>query len=153
MTEQEKKTVKQMWEMNEPISQIVKMLPYKKNVAKQLIFKMRADGEILPRGRRKGVELVRQAYESGMTDIAEICETYQLKRSSVLEYLWRSGIKIGRKHQKRVLRPFSEQSAEIINLLEKGEKQSEIARKFGISRQRVSDIKKRHEKRKKNENL
>lgn len=147
MTEQEKKTVKQMWEMNEPISQIVKMLPYKKTAAKQLILKMRTDGEISQRGRRNGVELVRQAYESGMTDVAEICETYQLKRSSVLEYLRRNGIHIGKKHAKGVLRQFSEQSTDIIILLENGEKQSEIARKFGISRQRVFDIKKRHEKR------
>lgn len=148
MTEVEVLEIKKKWEAGVPIGQIVRTMPYKKSTALQYIWKLQRDGVIVKRARKRGRELVVDAYKNGMHNPYELAETYGYTHKTVQTYL--SDAKLGRpKHENGKLwakRPYDKRTEEILKCLESGMGVSETARRFGVSRQWVFAIKKRSEK-------
>lgn len=146
MTEREVENIKRQWEIGVPIGQIVRTMPYSQTTALRHIWELQNKGVLLPRKRKRGVDLVSEAYNRGMTNPHEIAETYGYTIRTVYEYLKRTN-----PHRERVKhnwkkRGFNEQTIEILKCLEKGMGVNETARKFGVTKQWVSVVKKRSEK-------
>ncbi len=144
MTENDKSLIIRLWNGGVPIAEICKMLPYKAFHIKQMVGELRTDGTLPPRERGNKRQLVVDAYNGGMTNPYEIAETYGLTCGTVKLYLWEGGVQ--RPYPKKHYRPkpITDKSMEILDALET-QTQSEVARKFGVSRQWVSALKKRME--------
>ena len=145
MTEFEIAQVKKQWEAGVRIKDIVQTLPYSKKSAEYQIYKLRVEGVLQERKRKSGKELVVQAYKSGITNPYEIAEQYGYSHKTVQIYLTEA--KLGRDRPKRNWKKIdhSEKTELIIECLENGGRVNETARQFGVTKQRVSQIKKRLE--------
>lgn len=91
---------------------------------------------------KRGVSRVVNAYLEGNTDIDKLSEDYGYARGTVVSYLNKSGIKLGRPKSYNAGCE-CERTKQIIKCLKKGEKATEISKKFGVSRQYVSALYKR----------
>ena len=148
LTEKDIADIKQKWEVGVSINRIIRSMPFSAIKARQLLNDMRTDGMLPPRERKNGTELVVAAYQSGVRNPYEIAEMLGYAHNTVVCYLNKTGVKRCRNAtnwNKRKPTECSQQTKEIQRLLADGTKACEVAKMFGISKQRVSQIKKRSE--------
>jgi transposase len=146
MTEFEIASIKRQWEAGVPIKQIVLTMPYKQSSSLKYIWGLQRDGVLLPRQRKRGEDLVVEAYKNGMTNPYEIAEVYGYSADSVRIWLCRANLGRKRPEHNWKKKDTSAQTKAIIKCLKNGMSVSETAKKFGLTRQRVSAIKIRSEK-------
>ena len=150
MTEQEIRSIKNQWEVGVSISKIVKTMPYQRATAFRKIWELQEKGVLPPRERKRGRELVIDAYKSGMKNPYEIAETYGYAINSVRNWLSNAGLNRDRpkKNWKKTdcnQNHYSDRTKEILEHLRGGMGVNRVARVFGVSKQWVSAIKKRSE--------
>ena len=148
MTEQEIRSIKNQWEIGVSISKIVKTMPYPRSTAFRKIWELQQEGVLPPRERKRGRELAISAYKSGMKNPYEIAETYGYKVNSVKN--WLSNARLCRERpahnwKKGKQKQFSQRTKEILDCLKGGMGVNQTARFFGVSKQWVSNVKKRSE--------
>ncbi len=145
MTEFEISSIKKQWEAGVPIQQIVQTMPYKRRTAENYIWKLRVDGVLPERNKRNGKELVSKAYNSGIKNPYEIAEMYGYAPKSV--QTWLSELNLHRERPKHNWKKVQhcEKTNEIMACLERGERVCELSRRFGVSKQWVSQLKKKME--------
>ena len=132
-----KKEIIRLWDAMLPMEQIYQMLPCKLADAKRYVANLREDGTLKPRQKKEhSMDLVAKAYELGITDLDELADMFGFKRSTIVEYL----------NKKGVVRPrpltyntkVSEKTNQIMQeLVEAKISQSQIAKKYGVTRQYV----------------
>ena len=146
MTEQQKQKIINLWLGGMSISQIAHMFPVTQKEYKSTIKQMKESGEF-PTERRTTVDKVREMYESGITNPYEIAETYGISVATVRHIKQNIlHIKHPRPSHNYRLRKKSAKNTEIKAQIRLGKKSlSQIARDFGVSRQRVFAIKKEME--------
>ena len=146
MTEYEILSIKHQWEAGVPVKQNVLTMPYKKSTSLQHIWKLQDEGVLPPRARKRGEDLIVEAYKNGMENPYELAETYGYSPNTVKAWLIRAKLGRTRPSQNWKKKKTSSQTKKIFQCLESGMGISETARKFGVSRQWVSAVKKRSEK-------
>jgi DNA invertase Pin-like site-specific DNA recombinase len=150
MTEQEKKQIISMWESRMTILDIVRTLPYTQREARRMINELRADGTLKPRKKKRMLnEAIMEIFNSGTTDRYEIAEILGVSYRTVLNRLQKMGIHLGRPAHNHKKMPIKDTTAQIMDDIRKGEMSySQIAKKYGVSRGRVGNIKQQMIKRK-----
>lgn len=145
MTDFEIAALKRQWEAGVPIRQLVLMMPYKKTAAMKKIWQMQRDGILPERKRKRGADLVVEAYKRGVHNPYELAELYGYSSRSVKS--WLSNARLGRKRPEHnwKKKDIDEKTKRILKCLESGMGVCETARKFGVSKQWVSAVKKRSE--------
>ena len=145
MTVYEIEAIKRQWEAGVAIEQIVRTMPYKRATAFRYVWELRREGVLPDRPRKNGRELVVEAYKSGMHNPYEIAEMYGFAYKTVTNYL--SEAKLDRPQFENgklwVKRDYNSKTKKILDCLASGASISETARRFGVSRQWVSVVKKR----------
>lgn len=151
MTENDKNLIITLWENGEPISHIIKMLPYPTETARQMVVDLRKNGvlELDRRSNRAGGWRILQMYKEGTTNPYEIAEKLNYSINTVQLIL--SSAKLGRKrpehnYKKTRMLTYDElcdNSKRIVDLLREGKDCTEIARIVGCSKQNVFLVKKR----------
>jgi transposase len=145
MTENDKRQIISLWESGVALEQIYQMLPYKRYHAFKMVRELRADGTLKPRKKaERAIELVALAWQTETKDIDELAEMFGYNPSTIDKYLQLSGVREGKRQPNSY--KISDKTHEIIAELETNTSLSEIARKFGVSRQYVHQIKIRLEK-------
>ena len=143
MTENERRQIKNFWESGATIEQIIRLLPYRRKDSQQMIRELRVDGTLKPRKRKeRSRQILADAVNNGMTDLDELSETYGFTKSTIIAYLTNTGAKRGRPAHNPKKRELSQQTQQIISELQKGKTVAQIAKKYGLSRQRIHSIKK-----------
>lgn len=148
MTEQDKNLIISLWNNGETVSNIIKMLPYDENTARNMIKELR-DGNILKdRTKRNAKECVKIAVEQGIMNKYQIAEMYGYDITTIENAIISLRIKRQRPHKnykKRKEVELSEQTHKIIeDLRAKEQTQGAIAKKYNVSRQYVSWLKKKY---------
>lgn len=145
MTERDKEQIKVMWESRLTVEQIVSLLPHPRRVTEKIIRQMKKDGGLPKRSRREMItEKLRQEYESGNTNVYVLARKYDLKASTVTRYLVSAGVKSGRPPHNYKETPLNEKAQQIIADIRQDDLSgAEIARKHGVSRQYVLQLKQR----------
>lgn len=151
MTENDKNLIVSLWENGEPISHIIKMLPYSTETARQMIVDLRKNNvlKLENRSNRAGGWRIVKMYNDGITNPYEIAEKLNYSINTVQIVL--SKAKLGRerpKHNYKKTRTLTydelcDNSRKIIDLLKIGKDCTEIARMLGCTRQNVFIIKKK----------
>jgi transposase len=145
MTESDKRQIISLWESGVALEQIYQMLPYKRYDALKMVRELRADGTLKPRKKtERAIELVALAWQTETKDIDELAEMFGYTAETIKTYLVKSGVRGGKRDHATY--KVSDKTHEIIAELETNTSLSEIARKFGVSRQYVHQIKIRLEK-------
>ena len=145
MTEVELNNIKAMWESGASLEQIYQMLPCRRYTAYKLVRELRDEGILKPRKRtERAIKAVALAWETETKNPDELSEIFGYTKTTINTYLQKSGVRQG----KRQAMNFNhcELTNKIVDELNSGAKMSEIASKFGVSRQYVFKIKKRLEK-------
>lgn len=151
MTEQDKTLIQKLWVSRQPISCIIRMLPYPENEARKMVKALREDGTLTDEVRKKdGTAEIMKLYHSGVTSPYEIAEKSGYALNTVNDVLQRQ--KLGRKrpphnYRKRMptdITTLNAKTQEIVTALKHGEVSSIIAKKYNVSRQYVSKIKKKY---------
>ena len=145
MSEIDKAMVVRLWNCGVPMKQIARTMPCSQIVARRTLLQMRNDGELPPRKRKRGADLVVAAYESGMHNPYEIAETYGYSPLTVKAWLQRAKVIKERAKHNWKKRDYNEQTRAILDSLESGTRICDICRQFGASRQWVYAVKKRSE--------
>ena len=142
ITEMDIKLIKQYWNSRLTIDQIAQMLPYPVYIAKSMIKSLKRDGTLPKRSLQQMTrDKVVDAYNSGIRDVAEIADIFHLEPSTVRVYLCDAGIK---RHKNRKTYAHCERTEEILAAIRNREGNlTELAKRFGVSRQYVHQIKKR----------
>lgn len=142
MTEIEQ--IKSMLEAGMPKRRIARMLPYKEYVAMAMMQYLQQSGELPKRKKGTKMALCADAARKGMT-CREISNEYGIGIRTVRNYLSLMGVKANKpkKYESHKKRQCSAQTDAIKERIKKNEPLSEIARYYGISRQRVFIIKQR----------
>ena len=145
MTEREKTQIISMWESRLTIEQMIRLIPKPRRVAEKMIADLRADGSLKARSRREMlVDKLSAEYISGTTDIYELSKMFDIRPNTVTKYLTEAGFKKGREPKNFKRRELNAKAKEILGEFIKDElTDSEIARKFGVSRQYVYQLKQR----------
>jgi hypothetical protein len=135
-----KNEIKRLWDSGVAIETIVRSLPTTIVLARDTIKEMRLSGELKPRSKH---EITRQKiealFEKGYNK-QQIASELAMSTRTVNDYLADMGIK-GRPPKNYKPRKRSEKTHIIINELQKPQiSYSEIARKYGVSRQYVYRI-------------
>ncbi len=151
MKENDREFIIKMWESGEPISQIIRMLPYPAEIARQYIVDMRKAGVLLleRRSNRAGGWRIINMYKEGITNPYEIAEKLNYSMHTVNDVL--SKAKLNRKRPKhnykktriKTYGELSDNTQRIIDLLQEGKDCLEVANIVGCSRQNVFQVKKR----------
>lgn len=145
MTENDKRQIISLWESGVALEQIYQMLPYKRYHALKMVRDLRADGTLKPRKKtERAIELVALAWQTETKDIDELAEMFGYSTATIDKYLQLSGVREGKRQPNSY--KISDKTHEIIAELEINTSLSEIARKFGVSRQYVHQIKTRLER-------
>lgn len=147
LTDKERDLIIKLWEANVPERQIVNSLPFNVSACKKEIEKMKEEN-ILPKRNRgeNTVQKILTAYKSGITNPYVLAETYGYSIHTINNIL--VGAKLQRtrpekNHKKRKVL-ITENQKKIISEIQSGRSLASIARDFGVSRQRVFAIKKKH---------
>lgn len=166
MTQSEIKQIVEMWESGNSISTIVRCFPYKPQTVKREITELRQNGVLKGRSgktQEKTQERILQVYNSGITSPYEIAKKLEMHAPSVISTIGLL-VRLGKiekrtrpKHNFKKRKPtdfdkLCDKTREIFCELEKGLSGGAIARKYGVSRQWVSQIKKKQEKKKEQQN-
>lgn len=140
--------IKKKWDAGVSMRQIIRTMPYKKHITARCIWELQNQGVLQERGRKNGMEAVVDTYKSGIHNPYEIAEMHGYTVSTVRTYL--SKAKLGRPLHENgknwVKRECDERTLEILASLESGVGVNETARRFGVSKQWVSFVKRRSEK-------
>lgn len=140
MTEREVELIKQMWSQGYSATQIARVLPYKEYWSKAEIRRFKKEGILPPRNVKEiRVASVLAEFEKNK-NLRQIADKLGIEYSYVLRILHDEGVK----HPKVMnftKAPPTQRRLEIIEDLKKGMSLSEVAKKHGISRQRVFQIK------------
>ena len=147
MTENDKETIKNLWESGVSVQGIVQMLPYEEIITKKMIIKLKKDGVLK---RKSTKEKVVDSYNSGITNPYELAELYGVTKPRIDYILKAQGIKRQRpkKNYKERYKTdrdcLSEKTQNIISALEYGFTGNKIAKMYGVSTQWVYSVKKVH---------
>jgi DNA-binding CsgD family transcriptional regulator len=153
MKQSDKDLIISNWNDGQPISAIIKLLPYDKVTSRALIQELLDSGEILwenKKGYSRTERILTNAYKNGMTNVYELADTYNYSPKTVSIVLRKSGVKSGRpEHNYRRRRSkhyelLSDITKKCIELLKENKGCAEIAQELGCSRQNVHIIKKRY---------
>ena len=145
MTEVQKKKIVTLWLEGMSIQQIGQMLPVKGIEYRATVKEMKENGEF-PTERKSTQEKIKEAFDNGMTNPYEIAETYGLSVNYVRNA--KVFLKLNNKRPSHNYKPRKkdEKTGQIKAEITLGKKSlSEIARDYGISRQRVHQLKKEME--------
>lgn len=147
MTEADRVQIKSLWESRVPIEQIVQMLPYRQSEARMIIAELRESGTLKPRNKKQMASAkIAEAFEGGMTSIAELCEVFGYSENTIKTYLLAEGVRRGTPSHYKPSQ-LNDKAVAIMGEIAKGEKPlSQIATEFAVSRQYVHQLKKRMEK-------
>ena len=143
MTEQEKNLIIRLWGSGEPITSIVRLLPYKKTVARAMVMELRQNGVLQGRSgksKAKTCGKVLQAYNDGITNPYEISNMLSLKVSTVKRILIELQLKRQRPKHNYKAKKLCDKTKEIIEEIESGKPLSEIAKSHGFSKQYVYSV-------------
>ena len=145
MTERDRQLIKGMWESRMTLEQIMSLMPHPRRVTEREIKKMRAEGILPKRSRHEMIiATLRQEYEIGNTNIYALASKYDLRPNTVTRYLNCSGVKSGRPPHNYKETPLNEKAQQIMADIRQDDLSgAEIARKHGVSRQYVLQLKKR----------
>jgi len=140
MTESEKRTIKRLWEARVSLEQIYQMLPYTRYQAMKIIKQLRAEGFLKPRKKMGAtVKAVASAWETETKNPRELAQMFGLSEKTIREYLVQSGVRQGARP--RFNYRHSDKTDAISAEIKNGTRLSEIAKKYGVSRQWVYQIK------------
>lgn len=143
MTEQDKARIITLWENGVALEQIYQMLPYKRYHALKMVQELRADGTLKPRKKtEKAIELVALAWKTETKDLNELAEMFGYTVETIKTYLTASGVREGKRP---IAYKHCPQTNQIVEEVLNGTPMSQIAQKFGVSRQYVFKIKKKME--------
>lgn len=140
MTEQEKQEIKKLWEQGMPATQIARLLPYKNYVTIRAITELKKTGFLRPRkvSEIRDKTIVQEFQRN--RNLRKIADKYGIGLRYVQQILLRNGI-----HHKKTMN-YTEPNKkrrliekDLINKLP----QTQIAKKHGVSRQYVWQIKER----------
>lgn len=148
MTDNDIRLIKNLWESGYTVEQIVRMLPYTGAEARAMIKELRRNGTIKMYGKTDAaIEKLVNAYRNGMTDPRDLAETFGYTLKTVLQYLKLGKCKHGHPKTQYNPKPLGEKALEIMRVIKQGKlSMAEIARKYGVSRQYVYQLKERLEK-------
>lgn len=139
ITETDFKRIAELLEGGVPKAQIRKLMAMKVEDFALAVLEMERRG-ILPR-RKTGKDRFDEAVESGETNPHKIAEISGLKLSTVRYYLTTGGVKLGRPRRNYV---HCERTEAISDDLREGVlSTTEIAKKHGVTRQAVHNIKRK----------
>lgn len=147
MTDHEKLICSTLWNDGESITSIAKILPYRIGTAKRLIKDLIESGYLPPRKKGELVkERLRQLVKSGITDSYAIATILGITHQTASTYKSQIGLHTPR--PKKNYRPtvLSVKTQQIIADLQNGINQKEIQLKYNVSRQYVSEVKKKYVK-------
>lgn len=147
MTNAERTLIINLWESGHSIEYIAQMLSYPTYKAKQMVRDMRKDGTLKERNVTE-IALARltAAYNNGITDPRELARLFGYSLNTTTHYLRLAGIKRGHPPKQYFPKPLGEKTLAIIRDLESSKMTlSEIAKKHGVSRQYVYQLKERIE--------
>lgn len=143
MTEQDKKKIVALWQSGMSIVQIKDLFPVKFQEYKATIKEMKANGEF-PTERKTAEQKVVEAFQRGERNPYKIAEEYGLSVHSVRSFLGWNKCHKGKKTQNWV---HCDRTDAIVEDLQDGAlSQAEIARKYGVSRQYITKMKRKVEK-------
>ena len=138
MTEKEKQLVLDMWNSGSSIFQIASMLPYKQYSTMAEITEMAKSGFLPERNKHEiMVEKLREAFLYGAS-VEQMAMMFCLKEITVAKYLREAGYSV------YVVKGASKQTKEIVQELIEGIGISALAKKYGVSRQRIYAIKQKY---------
>jgi hypothetical protein len=122
------------------MEQIYQMLPCKLQDAKRYVANLREDGTLKPRHRKeRSMRLVKEAYDSGITDLDELAEMFSFTRGTVIQYLNMQGI--SRPRPTTYSSTVGEKTIEIMQHLREAKiSQTQLAKKYGVSRQYIHTL-------------
>ena len=145
MTQQDRELIIQLWNKRTPIAKIVQMLPYEPKVARRYIREVKASGALKAENRMLTQEqLCVMAWQNGMTNPHEIAETFNIKYDCVQTYLKDAKLNRKRPTYNYKKRELPEKTRQIIIEIQQGSTLTEIAKRHGVSRQLVFNIKKNY---------
>jgi DNA invertase Pin-like site-specific DNA recombinase len=145
MTDFEIAAIKRQWEAGVSIQKIVKTMPHTKVAAMRMIWRLQDEGVLPARKRKRGAELVVEAYKNGMHNPYEIAEQYNYSVYTVRRWLNDAKLERGRPPHNWKQKELDAKTKKIIECLESGVGVCETARRFGVTKQWVSQVKKRSE--------
>lgn len=139
-----RKEIIRLWDAMLPLEQIYQMLPCKLADAKRYVANLREDGTLKPRHKKeKSLHLVAEAYRNVTTDVDELAEMFSFTRGTIMQYLFEAGVHRNRPSTYHLTKEkkASERKAEIMRQIkESGLSQTEIAKKYGVSRQYIHQL-------------
>jgi hypothetical protein len=135
-----KKEIIRLWDAMLPMEQIYQMLPCKLQDAKRYVANLREDGTLKPRHRKeRSMRLVKEAYDSGITDVDELAEMFSFTRGTVIQYLNMQGI--SRPRPTTYSSTVGDKTIEIMQHLREAKiSQTQLAKKYGVSRQYIHTL-------------
>ena len=143
MTEQDKKKIVALWQSGMTLGQIKNLFPVKILEYKATIREMKANGEF-PKERKNAEQKVVEAFQRGERNPYKIAEEYGLSVHSVRSFLGWNKCHKGKKTRNWV---HCERTDAIVEDLQEGKlSQAEIARKYGVSRQYITKMKRKVER-------
>lgn len=147
ITEQDKATLIELWNNRLSPEKIGKLLPYKVGTIRRTTRELLEDGTLNRANRIQSKrDRIANMYLSGVTDIGELAEMFEVEISYVIQGLKHNNIEHQRNTVYKKRKPnarIDERTQAIIDELKNGKKQSKIAKQFGVSPQWVFSIKKR----------
>lgn len=143
MTESEKSSIVSLWESGMTLGQIRQMVAVGRREFADTIREMKRNGEF-PNIRKTSGDKIVEAYHRGERNPYEIAEQYGVQPDYVYWVLKTNKLRLGRKTRNFV---HTERTNEIVEDLQEGKlSQAEIARKYGVSRQYITKMKRKVEK-------
>ena len=143
MTESEKYRIVSLWESGMTLGQIRQLMAMTSAEFKRAIAEMKRNGEF-PKTRKTAEEKVVEAFQRGERNPYAIAEEYGLSVHSVRSFLGWNKCHKGKKTRNWV---HCERTDAIVEDLKEGAlSQAEIARKYGVSRQYITKMKRKVEK-------
>lgn len=148
MTNEDRDLIVKLWDSGLPATSIINLLPYKKVEIKQEIANLRLQGVLKGRSgktQQKTYAKMLQAFNDGITSPYEIADMLGLEVNTVSKALWEMGCKRKRPKHNYNKKKLCDKTAQILLEIERGDKPlTEIAKKYGVSKQRVHALKKKH---------
>lgn len=143
MTESEKSRIVSLWESGMTLGQIRQMVAVGRREFADTIREMKRNGEF-PTTRKTAEEKVVEAFKRGERNPYAIAEEYGLSVHSVRSFLCWNKCHKGKKTRNWV---HCDRTDAIVEDLQEGVlSQAEIARKYGVSRQYITKMKRKMER-------
>lgn len=147
MTEQDKNFIVRLWDSGEPMTSIIRLIPYETKVAKSMIAELRQNGTLQGRSGKswaKTKDKVLKSYNKGICNPYDLAEEHKLTVGTIRTILATSGLH--RKKPKHNYKPYplSEETLAIVTDIQSGKKFLEIAKAHGTSRQYIYKVNKKY---------